>query len=134
MKASSLSPRAGTVRRSFPRGWPEVVLWHRAIDADCGRRQGGLGWRNPPHSIPTNTETTGEAGLWGQLHGLEFGQPTGVKWHSSACPCSVCQAGGVYTSFTTDMRSFRGSCDWPSRAHNKGNWALLTYKIRAAAN
>lgn len=69
-----------------------------------------------------------------QLHGLEFGQPTGVKWHSSAC---IPLFAGL-KEFTHHLRYTReastGSCVWPLRVRNRGNWILLTYEIQTAGN
>lgn len=83
-------------------------------DSDWNRREGG--------------------GLRMQLRGLECGQHTRVKWQSRACPPLFARLEEFTHHLQYIWEASRGSLDWPSQAHNKGNWALLTYKIRAAAN
>lgn len=69
-----------------------------------------------------------------QLGGLEFGQHARVKWHSRACPPLFARLEEFTHHLQYTREASRGSWDWPSQAHNKRNWALLTYKIRAAEN
>lgn len=79
------------------------------------------GWGNPPHSILTETEAAGRRELWNAIS---------MHWNSASTPVSArLQEFTHHLQYTWEAS--RSSCDWPSRACNKGNWALLTYKIRA---
>lgn len=79
MKASSLSPRAGTVHRSFPRGWPDVVLWHR--DAE-----GRAGWSGgSPHTpFQLTRKPQGRRGGGYNYMGWNLASPLG--WNGTAAP------------------------------------------------
>lgn len=109
-----------------------VVSWHRAIGPNCWGRQWELGLgTSAPHP---NWNGRGGRSCGMQLHGLEFGQPTGVKWHSSSCIPLFAGLKKFTHHLPYTWESSTGSCDWLSRACNKGNWVLLTYEIWAAAH
>lgn len=97
----------------------------------CWGRQCKLGWNQ---CTPSQQNQQGRQKLWNAITWIGIWPAHRVKWHGSCLHPSVCWLKEFTHHLQYTREDSTGSCDWPSRACNKGNCLLLTYEIQAAAN